>query len=45
MVVKVFSYRVVEVTYDEKGTFTMNGYRLKHYVNRESISKKDDIPS
>jgi hypothetical protein len=29
---------------DEKGTFTVNGQRLKHYRNGESIGKRDDIP-
>jgi hypothetical protein len=43
-VVKVFPYGAVEVTHDEKGTFTVNGQRLKHYRNGESIGKRDDIP-
>ncbi|XP_073263420.1 uncharacterized protein [Populus alba] len=43
-VVKVFPYGAVEVTHDEKGTFTINGQRLKHYRNGESIEKRDDIP-
>jgi len=28
----------------KKGTFTVNGQRLKHYRNGESIGKRDDIP-
>ena len=41
---QVFPYGAVEVTHDEKGTFTVNGQRLKHYRNGESIGKRDDIP-
>ena len=41
---KVFLYGAVEVTPDEKGTFIVNGQRLKHFRIGESIGKRDDIP-
>jgi hypothetical protein len=44
IIAKVFPYEAVEVTHDEKGTFTVNGQRLKHYRTGESIGKRDDIP-
>ncbi|XP_024017246.1 uncharacterized protein LOC112090346 [Morus notabilis] len=42
-VVRVFPYGVVEVTHDAKGTFKVNGQRLKPYINGGFDQKKTTI--
>jgi len=42
-VVRVFPYGAVEVTHNEKGTFKVNGQRLKHYINDGFDQKKTNI--
>ncbi|XP_024024981.1 uncharacterized protein LOC112092631 [Morus notabilis] len=42
-VVRVFPYGAVEVTHNAKGTFKVNGQRLKQYINGGFDQKKTNI--
>jgi len=42
-VTQVFPYGAVEVSHDTKGTFKVNGQRLKHYIGGDLSKEKSSI--
>ncbi|KAL5571659.1 hypothetical protein UlMin_021256 [Ulmus minor] len=43
LVTKVFPYGAVEISHETKGTFKVNGQRLKHYFDGEFNKQKDSL--
>ncbi|XP_022872213.1 uncharacterized protein LOC111391273 [Olea europaea var. sylvestris] len=42
-ITQVFSHGAVGITYDSKGTFKVNGQRLKHYWSDDFSKKKSTV--
>ena len=40
-VTKVYPYGAVEISHESKGTFKVNGHRLKHYIGRNFEGEKE----